>query len=309
MHQRNVLCRGQALHFAVAATVLFATLDAQNALQTGLDVEHAASHIHQRRIGDGRLARRQSGDLLDLFSQYPAWLTKAQHRQRIGNAFHHRQDVLQPVQLAAVAAYEQIELILHLHQLFAKCQCDRVHGFAIRANQAVAHCALLLAPGALELVTLLQGIQARTAIGTLGNIKQQVSQQLARRRALQSGRATRHQLTQFLIGLTQQLTYSRAVFNAADLEPFGHAGKNRPELGIGCTGTQRLKASKHIAQMTAVLGQLLTTDYTGLGHLQRLTQLAQLPYAGLVAEVGDGVTPRLGLATIQRRAEHRVLGQ
>ena len=309
MDQRDILRCSKPLHIAVGSTVLITAVNAQNALQTGFHVEHATGHIHQGCIGDRRLARRQPHDLFDLLGQHPPRLAKPQHRQRVGNALHHRQHAFQSGQVTTITAYEQVELILDLHKLFAQRQCDRLHGLTIRTDQPITGAALLFVPAALELITLLEGIQPGAAVGTLGNIKQQVAQQLTGWSALQRRRTPCHQLTQLLISLAQQLAHRRAVVDAADFQTFGNAGKNRPELGIGGIRTQRLKTHKHIAQVPAILGHILATDHIGLRHLQRLSQLAQLAHTGFITQIGDSGTARRGLCTVQRRTENRILGQ
>ncbi len=95
----DVLRSGQALHVAIQAITLLVTLQTENALQAGFDVQHAASHIHQRGIGHGRLAADQTPDLLDLLQQHPARLPQAKHGQRIGNTLHDRLQRLQTVKL------------------------------------------------------------------------------------------------------------------------------------------------------------------------------------------------------------------
>ena len=90
LHLYDVLRSCQALHVMVNGALLLAPLKAKNALQTGLNIEHAASDIHQRCIGQIRVTAGQSLYLFDLLAQNPAWLPQTQHSQGIADLFHGR---------------------------------------------------------------------------------------------------------------------------------------------------------------------------------------------------------------------------
>ena len=309
MNLSNVLRGSQALHVAIQAVGLIAALQPENALQAGFDVKHATGDVHQCGIRHGRLAANQTTDLINLLQQHTARLPQSKHRQRVGDTLHDRLQRLQAVELRAITAHKQVQLVLDLQQLFAQCQSDRLYGLAIGTNQAIAGGALLVGPGALELIAFFQRVQPGTAVGALGHVKQQVTQQLARRIALQRTGAARLELAQFLISLTQQLTHCRAIFNAAQLKTFSHTGKNRPQTRVRRALTQGFKPRKDVTQVTAVDGHILTTNHTRLSHLQSLTQLAQLQHVLLAAEVRQfGLAGRY-VAVFQFRAKQRIFRQ
>ena len=117
------------------------------------------------------------------------------------------------------------------------------------------------------------------------------------------------ELAQLLVSLAQQLTHCRAVFNAAQLKTFGHTGKNRPQPCVGGALAQGFKAGKDVAQMAAVEGHVLTTNHTGLCHLQGLTQLAQLPHVLLAAQIRQLGFSSRRVGVFQFRAEQRIFRQ
>ena len=315
MHQHHILGCGQALHVAalpVTGRLTALALHAENAVQAGLHVQQAPRHIHQRGIVDHRLTGGELAYQLGLFLQYPPWLAQTQHGQGVGNLLHGGNERRQILGAGTIAAHEQIQLILDQQQFLAERFNHRLHGTAVRTDQARAGGLIgdvVIGKQCLELIALLERVKTRTAARALGHIEQQVAQQFRCRRGVQCRAALIEQMTDFPVSLTQQLLDGSPCVDDTVLHTLYHAGVGGPQVRVGRSLTQRLQAGEHLAELTRVGLDILIANDARMGNLHCLTQLAQLPDGVLVAQVAGALGALRGTAGINVRGKQGVLGQ
>ena len=284
---------GQAALFGIADLVA-----ADHAGQGGFDIEQRPGDVHQGGIAGVVHASGQVGDGFVLLQHHLARLTEAQHRQGIGDLLERCQQAPQAGGLLAIAAHEQVQAVLDLHQLFAQRGHHRTHGLAIRTNDARAlepH-QLGIRQGFVETIVGLERGDARTLHRRLGQIEQQILQQIGRRRLVEGGHAIADEPLEFTIQLSQQTADRAAVVQLAGLQQFGQSRRHRPEGAKGRTGAELVQALEDPQQVIQVQLDITVAEQPDLGTLQRLAQLAQ-PWQ----PVRRGAVGQFGIAQRQRR--------
>ncbi len=266
--------------------------------QGRLDVEQRASDVHQGGVTGLTHAIGQFGDGFVLFQHHLARLTEAQHRQGIGDLLERRQLAAQAGGLLAITAHEQIQAVLDLHQFFAERGHHRTHGLAIRANDARTFDAhqLGVRQRFVEAIAGLERGDARTLHRRLGQIEQQVLQQIGRRWLVEGRHAIADEPLQLPIELSQQPADRTAVVQLAGLHQFGQPGRDRPEGAKGGTGAELIQVLENAQQVIQVQLDVTVAEQADLGPLQGLAQLAQARQP-----VRRGTVGQLVVAQRQRR--------
>ncbi len=245
--------------------------------QGGFDIEQRPGDIHEGGVAGLAHAFGQFGHGFVLFQHHLARLPEAQHRQGIGDLLERRQEAAQAGRLLAIAAHEKVQAVLDLYQLFAQRGHHRAHGFAIRTDDArtlEAH-QLGIRQGLVETIVRLERGDARTLHRRLGQVEQQILQQIGRRRLVEGGHPIADESLEFTIQLPEQTADRAAVVQLAGLQQLGQTRRHRPERAKGRAGAELIQPLEDPQQIVQVQLDVAVAEQSDLGALQRLAQLAQ----------------------------------
>ena len=250
---------------------------ADHAGQSRFDVKQSARHIHQHRITGLALSLGQSVQHIQLIEDDLARLTKAQHRQGVGDLLERGKHALQIGHATAVAAHEQIEAVLDPYQLFAQGGHHRAHCIAVGTGHAGAFLVdhRRIRQGFIEAILLLEGTNTRRLAFCLGHVEQQVLAQLVRGALVEALGTLFDQALEFMIDLAQQGAHRGAVLHAAIGQTFDDARSDLPQRPQRGLATEAFQAGEHPRHVTQVGPQVLIADDPDQRHLQHLPQFAQ----------------------------------
>ncbi|MNQ27955.1 hypothetical protein D3C85_412230 [compost metagenome] len=245
--------------------------------QGRFDVQQRTGNIHQHGIARRLPAKVQASNHVDLIEDDLARLAETEHGQGVGNLLERRQQATQLGHLNTVAAHEQVEAVLDLHQLLAQSADHRTHGVAIRAGQAGP---LLIddigvRQGVVETVLLLQEADAWRLRRRLGHIEQQVLDQLVGGRLVDAIGPLLEQAFQLFIDLAQQGAYRRAIDYSTAGQALDQTRGDLPQRTERRVFAQRLEATENPRHVTQIGRQILIANHPDQGNLQHLAQLAQ----------------------------------
>ncbi|MNZ64297.1 hypothetical protein D3C78_824650 [compost metagenome] len=245
--------------------------------QGGLDEQQGAGDIHQHRVTGLLLAANQQGNHRQLIGHHLALLAETQHGQGVGDLLERPLQGRQISHLTAVAAHEQIEAVLDPHQLLAQGTDHRAHGIAVGTGHARPLLVHYLAVGHRlgQSIVFLQRGDTALAARTLGDVEQQILQQLVGRRLVERADTLVDQALELVVDLAQQGAHGAAGGNAAVTQALDHAGGHRPQGTDRRPLAQAFQLGEHLGHVGQLGRRLLVAHEADQRHLQHLPQLAQ----------------------------------
>ena len=278
---------------------------ADHAIEGGFYIEQRAGDIHQHGVIGFALAEGQAVDHVDLVEDDPTRLAEAQHGEGVGDLLEGGQQGIQLGDATAIAAHEDVQAVLDPYQLLAEGGDHRAHGVAVGAGEAGTLLVHHVGVGQrfVEAVLLLQRADTRRLGRGLGDIEQQVLDQLLGSRLVDAVGALVEQALEFLVDLPQQGAHGGAVDHAAIGQAFDHAGGDGPERAEGRFLAQGFEAGEDARHVAEVGGQVLVADDPHQGQLQHLPQLAQQHRQFGGAHLCQGVHGQRGQAAGEVRGE------
>ncbi len=203
---------------------------ADHAGQRSFDIEQRPGDIHQHGVVGRLLPLRYRLDEDDLIENDLARLGETEHCQGIGDLLERDLETGQFGNDLAIAAHEQVQAVLHPHQLFTKGSDHRAHRAPVGSRQLST---LLIDDGAVrqcfvEAVKLLERLDAGRLPWRLGDVEEQVLDQLIGRSLIEAISAFLDQSLELLVDLSQQGADRGTVAHAATGETFDHARGDLP---------------------------------------------------------------------------------
>ncbi len=259
--------------------------------ERSLDIEQCSGDIHQHGVV-GRLPSLRNGlDQGDLVENDLARLREAEHRQGIGDLLERHFEARKLGNDLAIAAHEQVKTVLHADQFFAQCRDHRAHRASVRASQLGA---FLINHGAvrqrfIEAIVLLERLDARRLPGRLGDIEEQILDQLIRRSLVDTICALLDQPLELLVHLSQQGANRCTVAYTTTGQPFDQPRRDLPERSQRRILAKLFQAGKYPSHIAQIGRKILVADHAHQCDLQHLAQLAQQCRELLGAQALDGL--------------------
>ena len=255
----------------------FSTCRDHHRRQAGFHKQQATGQLHQDIVRRQITAGQQVAHDLQLVSHHLALTAQAQHAQRVGNLAQQGMQWQQGLQVAATATHKYIQAFLDPRQILVDLLQCRPHAFAVGAGQTGTLLVdrLAVRHGFAKVETLVDLADARTVRAALGDIEQQILQQVIGGRLVERDAAIVNQALELPINVTQQGTDAVAQRNAAIEQTIHQRGGNRPQRPDRRVLADDFQLDEHLGHEAELGGNVLVAHHANQCHLQHLAQLAQ----------------------------------